>query len=94
MSNFESIFSKNEDVDPSLNALFKRKIEHKSKKSKNSEETEDLPALDNLSEESSDEEDPNNPAKKLKKLDPETERRTVFVGNLNSNSKKEVCKIN
>ena len=101
MSNFESIFTKNEKVDPNLNALFERKIEHKPKKSKKStklnettddsiENSKDLPALDSLSEESSDEEELNTTEKKLKKLDPETERRTVFVGNLNTNSKKEV----
>ena len=79
---FESIFSSSTaEVDPDLNKIFARKVK-KEKLKKN----EEIPNMDNI-EDDDDERIPNN---KPKKLSPETEKRTIFIGNLNTDCKKEV----
>jgi len=88
-SNFESIFnSKETKVDPGLNKIFTRKVNkhtdvEKKKKTKNAE----IPDIDGI------ENDYESTKIRQKKMTPETEKRTVFVGNLNTDCKKEVTFI-
>lgn len=79
MAKFESIFKSSDDVDPSLNKLFTRKL---ASKKKNIEDL--IPDLDENIDET---DEPK--TKRPKKLSPETEKRTIFVGNLNNDCKKE-----
>lgn len=74
MTNFESIFS-NSEADSNLKKLFDKKIERP---------VTDTPVNDVLKT------DPKKPKEKLKKLDPVTEKRTIFIGNLHKDTKKEV----
>lgn len=76
---FESIFASSTDVDPDLNKIFTRKVAKKGPK-KNIE----IPDMEEMIEDD-EEMKPTRP----KKLSPETEKRTIFVGNLNTDCKKE-----
>lgn len=80
MAKFESIFKSSDDVDPNLNKLFTRKLAPKKKN------IEDL--IFDLDENIDETDEPK--TKRPKKLSPETEKRTIFVGNLNNDCKKEV----
>ncbi|CAF0757730.1 unnamed protein product [Brachionus calyciflorus] len=74
MSNFESIFSSNTQVDENLNELFQKKIERPIEPETPAKSEQDLKKSSQ---------------KKFKKLDPETEKRTIFIGNLSKETKKE-----
>jgi hypothetical protein len=83
MTKFESIFDKDiNEVDQSLDKLFKRK------RALVAEEEKAIPDLKGVKEELKT--TPEIDLKKKKKRDPEEEKRTVFVGNLNVDCKKEV----
>jgi hypothetical protein len=80
-TSFDSIFKKNVKLDPNLNQIFSKKIE-------NLPIASPAVTIDNTIIEEA-------PVKKFKptkkqKHDPECENRTIFVGNLKSDCKKEV----
>jgi hypothetical protein len=84
MSSFDSIFKKNDKFDPNLNQIFSKKVEN-------------VPISSSVKAETTIAEEP--PVKKFKptkkqKHDPECENRTIFVGNLKSECKKEVFVLN
>lgn len=83
MSKFESIFGSNTDVDPNLNDLFSKKIERKPDNEAKAPDSESKTKKGKKSEKD---------GKKIKKFDPETEKRTIFIGNLVKDCKKEVPK--
>ena len=77
--NFESIFSASTENTEKVNKLFTRKARKLKLK-------DDLPDIDEEEIKKSDQQQ----IKKSKKLDPEQEKRTIFVGNLPTDCKKEV----
>lgn len=81
-SAFESIFNTNSDVDPNLNKLFTREVKvHKEPVEEETEESEKAVKRTKLDGKA---------LKKVKKADLESEKRTVFIGNLHVDCKKEV----
>lgn len=89
MTKFQSIFDTNNneenvEVDASLNKLFKRKARSLVIAD---DDAKPIPDLKGVKEELKEPE-----IVKKKKRDPEEEKRTVFVGNLNVDCKKEVRK--
>lgn len=76
--NFESIFSASTENTEKVNKLFTRKARKLKLK-------DDLPDIDEEEIKKSDQQQ----IKKSKKLDPEQEKRTIFVGNLPTDCKKE-----
>ena len=89
MTKFQSIFNTNNneevEVDESLNKLFKRKARSLVI---GDDDLKPIPDLKGVKEELKEPE-----IVKKKKRDPEEEKRTVFVGNLNVDCKKEVQRI-
>ena len=84
---FQSIFSSNENVDANLSKIFKRKVDNKVNKN----ELEDI--LSNSSEDDEEIAAANSKGAKqslVKKRNAESENRTIFIGNLNCDCKKEV----
>ena len=87
MAKFTSIFNKNTDVDANLSNLFTTKNETKVKKSKIAEKAfEAIVETENLDSES----DNDNEIETTNKTKENTEERTIFVGNLHNDAKKEV----
>lgn len=83
---FQSIFSSNENVDANLSKIFKRKVDNKVNKN----ELEDI--LSNSSEDDEEIAAANSKGAKqslVKKRNAESENRTIFIGNLNCDCKKE-----
>ena len=80
MSKFESIFAKSDELDSNLNKLFNTRVELNPKTEESEEEVEET-----------NEKKSTRPKKGKKKFDAEKEGKTIFVGNLQPNCKKEVA---
>ena len=88
-ANFESIFSSaTTQVGPDLNKIFSRKVKkEKDTETKKKTKSSEIPDMDEMND------DYEPLSTKPKKLSPETEKRTIFVGNLSTDCKKEVNKF-